>query len=267
MIKHIFECRDRFLNDYIDGFTILEIENPSPTPTVKIPPLGFPVIQFQFGKPTNFYNRSDLQHDSLVIGQITRHILLRPEEETRLVGVDFKPYGLYNLFGVKPLMIRDGAMPARELFPPIAVDNLIGVLKQANNHEERIACTIGFLKEQAASFSQRNHGLYDALVDKMVASNGLIHLADVLGQKYNLRNLQRYFRLHIGIPPKLFLEILRHKFVLQNYFSNPSFNWKDPVLDGYFYDQSHFDRDFSRFSAEKPHTYLRMTHGMARKLV
>ncbi len=267
MNKYVFACEHHVLAQFIDNYTILEFDGPMEADVMKVPPLGFPVIQFHFGGESHFYNRDHLRVNSIVCGQMTKHLMLKPVDGTKLLGIDFKPYGLYNLFGFQLVGLIDSAMPADHFFPQRDVDQLIDNLKQAENHNVRIEHITNFLMIQASKSRPKPYNTYDGLVDRMLEANGLVMLSSLLGNRFKLRNLQRYFNTHIGISPKLFLQVLRHKFVLQCLFENPGFNWRDPRLDGYYYDQSHFDRDFVKFTTQKPMEYLRLNHIMARNLI
>jgi hypothetical protein len=267
MNKYVFACEHPLLAQFIDNYTILEFDAPMEADVMKVPPLGFPVIQFHFGNESHFYNRDHLKVNSIVCGQMTKHLLLKPVSGTRLLGIDFKPYGLYNLLGFQLYGLIDSAIPADHFFPEQDVNQLIENLKQAENHASRIEFMTHFLVRQASKSQPKPHNVYDSLVDRMLEANGLVSLNTLLDSRYRLRNLQRYFKTHIGISPKLFLQVLRHKFVLQCYFENPGFSWHDPRLDGFYYDQSHFDRDFVKFTTQKPMEYLRLNHIMARNLI
>lgn len=267
MKKFTFPCEDPILSKYIDNYTILEFDDSYEEPVVMVPPLGFPVIQFQFGVESNFYNQDHLRVNSILCGQMTRHLILRPVSGTKLVGVDFKPYGIYNLFGIKLYELIDSAVPGSDLFMQKSIDQLIDNLKQADDYNIVIDLVANFLLTKISQVKVKPPSIYDPLIDRIIDANGLIDLSGLLGNKVHIRNFQRYFKTHIGISPKQFMQVLRHKFVLQCLFEDASFNWKDPRLDGYYYDQSHFDRDFIKFSKQRPMEYLRINHIMAKKLV
>ncbi len=267
MIKVELTCTHEFLSNYVSGYTLLEFDGSFGADIIKLPPLGFPVIHFQYGEKTNFYHYDSLKHEALIIGQLTVHHLVRPFKGTKLIGIDFKPYGPYNLFMFHMNQIANTAVPANTFFGETAINKVIFALQGSQTPAEKVEIVENFLIESANGRQARNLSVYDALVDRAVQKNGMLKVEDMLCETVKQRNLQRYFKQRIGIPPKLFLQILRHKFVLQAMFANPQFTWRDPVLDGFYYDQSHFDRDFVRFSDQKPREYLQIDHILARKLV
>lgn len=266
MQKREYLCDSGFLSKYVVDFFVFEFESDYPEP-IKVPPLGFPVIQFHYGERANFYNRPVLHETAIVIGQITRHVLLRPTKGTRFIGVNFKPYSLYNLLGFSPETITNGAVELAALFGRANVDDLLHDLADEMDDITRIQKISWFLEKHTEKITQRQNYVYDALVDKMIAVNGLTTVEQLLQGKITLRNLQRYFKKHIGVSPKLFLQILRHKFILQHLFADPGFTWRNPILDGYYYDQSHFTRDFQKFSFQKPFEYLRIPLDFSKHLV
>lgn len=267
MKKQQFLCTHEFLSRYVTSYTLLEFDDSNEAETIKVPPLGFPVIHFQYGDSTDFYNQDKLKHDSLIVGQLSGHYLLRPVKGTKLIGIDFKPYGFYNLFRFPMHTIANTAIPADAFFERQLVGKVINALQNSPTFCGKIEIIENFLRETARGKQPLKHSLFDDLVDMTIEKSGLLKVEDLLTEKVRLRNLQRYFKEHIGIPPKLFFQILRHKFVLQAMYVKPEFSWRDPILDGYYYDQSHFDRDFVKFSSEKPREYLQIDHILARKLV
>ncbi|MDO8898069.1 MAG: hypothetical protein Q7V19_10495, partial [Bacteroidales bacterium] len=204
---------------------------------------------------------------SIIIGQFTRHVNLRPANGTKIISANFKPYGLYNLLGLSPETLTNTAIDSSTIFGIEETNAFLNSLKTASNNKKRLDAIKEFIKTQSHKFKQRRNCIYDDLVDKIIEKNGLITFESIIQGKIKLRNLQRYFKKHIGIRPKIFMDILRHKFVLRQMYLNPDFNWTDPSLDGFYYDHSHFNRDFQKFSLEKPLEYNQALHEFARILM
>jgi len=249
-------CQDSFLENFIAGYTILEFGENTFNETVKLPPMGFPVIKFHYGRLGDFYIQPEWSHPALLVGQITQHVHIKPENGVKFVGINLKPYGLYNLFGFEPATALNRAIPLKEIVGAKNVDIALEMIKKNLSHIERIGIIEVFLKEIAKQNNKFNSHPYDYIVDKIVKKNGLLKIQELLIEGVKLRNLQRYFQKHVGIPPKLFMQIYRHRFVLSNLLKSPAFDWKDPSLDSFYYDQSHFDRDFKKFSFENPTSYI-----------
>lgn len=257
MLKHDFPCTDPFLSKHIDSMTVLHFDETPVSGYLKLPPLGFPVLQFHFGKQASFYNQPNLKDEAVLIGQLTRHVVLQPVAGSALVGVNFKPYGLYNLFGICVEVLTDAAVDLKSVFDETVIDTYMAQLTACDSDKKRMELMLEFLHQVYPTFKQRRNCLYDAVVDTIVTKNGLINLDSIHTSTIKARNLERYFQSHIGVSPKSFIQILRHKFVLGKLHEQPDFRWDDPLLDGFYYDQSHFDRDFLKFATQRPLDYLK----------
>lgn len=257
MFKKDFPCTDSFLSKYIDSISLLVFDAVPESGILQLPPLGFPVLQFHFGKRANFYNQPQLKDEALLIGQLSRHVVLRPVSGSALIGVNFKPYGLHNLLGISVDVLTDAGIDASIAFGQEFVQEQLKRLYKCTSDNQRVDLMTDFLRGIYPGFKQRKNCVYDAVVDDLVIRHGLVSLDSILSNAVKRRNLERYFQSHIGVSPKSFIQILRHKFVLGKLHERPDFRWDDPLLDGFYYDQSHFDRDFLKFSTQRPIEYLK----------
>ena len=73
------------------------------------------------------------------------------------------------------------------------------------------------------------------------------------------RSLERLSRRAFGFAPKLLLRRQRFLRTLGAVMLNPSRSWSDS-LDLNYHDQSHFNRDFSRFMGMTPSAYMAQAH-------
>jgi hypothetical protein len=267
MIISEFPCNESFLASFITDFTIIEFNETPEDEISKVPPLGFPVLQFHFGIEGNFYLDHGFRDKAILIGQFTRHVNLRPIEGAKIISANFKPYGLFNLLGLSPETLTDTAVDSSDVFGIEEINAFLKVLKTVSNNKKRLEAIKEFIKTESRKFKQRRNCIYDELVDKIIEKNGLLTVESLIQGKIKLRNLERYFKKHIGIPPKIFMDVLRHKFVLSQMYLKPEFQWSDPSLDGFYYDQSHFNRDFQKFSLEKPLEYNQNPHLFAKILM
>ena len=266
MERSVFQVTKKELKPFISDFFIVGFKTVREGPTL-VPPLGFPVLQFHFGEKSKFYNRENLPDESIFIGQLTKHINLFPVTGTQLMGINFKPYGLYNLFGISPAPIIDSGFESKIFFGEKTIKRTIEQLQEAPAHEERIDIVEQLLADNMDATKTTANPFFDEIVDQIVDKHGLVNPSDLLGGKSSLRSFERYFQKSIGVPPKLFCQILRHKHILQNIYINPELNWQDSILLGYYYDHSHFSRDFQKFSGQKPLEYIPMRNDFAAHLI
>jgi transcriptional regulator GlxA family with amidase domain len=66
------------------------------------------------------------------------------------------------------------------------------------------------------------------------------------------RTVDRLFRRHLGIGPKVYVQIVRFQRCLARLKSVPTVSLSQIATDGGYYDQSHFVRDYRRFAGTTP---------------
>ena len=66
------------------------------------------------------------------------------------------------------------------------------------------------------------------------------------------RTLERFFKQHIGISPKLYARISRFQSALENIRDPQFYKLTDISYQADYFDQSHFIRDFKEFAGASP---------------
>lgn len=242
------------LKKYITDYYVVEFISDFNEP-ILVPPLGFPVLHFHYGVNGNFYNYQNTPNESVIIGQLTKHYLLSPHKGLKMIGINFKPYGMYNLLGLQPKELTDACIESKHIFGEETVLEIRRKLKKSND-EEKIELLEKLLIAYIEKMNITQNHIYDEMVDFMIERNGMVGLKEVVNNKISTRTLERYFSKVIGISPKLFCQILRHKLIMQLTYENQEFNWQDAIFMGYYHDHSHLSRDFVKFSNMKPTHYL-----------
>lgn len=266
IINNLYPVKNSLLSPFIKNYQVIDFSQlPTDIVELKVPPIGYPVLQFHYGITTNFYNHKHLTCESLFIGQCSRHIILYPSCGVKLIGVNFKPYGLYNLFGISAHSILNSGIESRFFFGAENINYITEILKKGD-----IETSIMAIEDLLLSFQNKSIKIspyFDELVDKMENENGLINFTNLLDKSVSLRTLQRYFKETIGISPKLFNQILRHKYILQLLYQNPTMTWQDIQLNGFYYDFSHFTKDFAHFTGLNPKQYLHIKNNFASAII
>ncbi|NCC10534.1 MAG: AraC family transcriptional regulator [Bacteroidia bacterium] len=264
--KTVYPVQHPLLQPYITDYWILDFSSSSGSLEIKLPPLGFPVLQIHFGGESNFYNHRRLLYQSVFVGQLTRHVLLKPSADVKFVAVNFKPYGLCNLFGISPLMFQDSSIKSYSFFKKEDIEVCAASFQSFPDRQTSIALLETILASYRVPEVKANSCL-DSLVDKIVEEHGLIQPFDFLPEQVNARQVQRYFREHVGVSMKRFCQILRHKFILEQLRRNPNLAWQDLALKGFYEDSSHFEKDFIEFSENTPANYLSVCHTFSEQLL
>lgn len=257
IVKNSFQVKSRSLKPHINDYWLIEFDSPLyPPQGVTLPPVGFPVLHFHYGSQESFYRYRSMPNRSIVIGQMDRHVRIYPSKGIKILGVNFKPYGFYNMFGISPTLFRNSAVDSKTIMKDYDIDKIISILGDGSMVSDASIGEIESILESYIKEGVKRSKHFEMIVDTIVEKRGLIHLSDFENENFSIRTLQRYFKEAIGISPKLFAQIYRHKYILEQMYLNRDIRWNDIVLNGYYYDFSHFTKDFSLFTNLKPRNYL-----------
>jgi len=84
---------------------------------------------------------------------------------------------------------------------------------------------------------------------------------DLIAREANMgyRNLERCFIEQVGMSPKLYLNNCRFNHILTTKLRNPHKDLITLAFDSGYYDQSHFIKDFKKFSGYTPNRFFKIT--------
>jgi len=183
-----------------------------------------------------------------VYGQATHPSTTFSKGGFSLVGVHFQPHGLKSLFGVDACLLTDQMND----LDAINCQEIGKQVYDAVKPEERISILNDFLLERL-----RNHLPTDRLVtyclDQIRTKGGQITVPQLL-QACNIseRQLERRFNTVVGIPPKLYIRVIRFREALRLMRQKQFNKLSDIAFELNYADQSHFIRDIREFSGYAP---------------
>lgn len=93
-------------------------------------------------------------------------------------------------------------------------------------------------------------------LDLIYHSKGLLRISELSNQlNISQSPLEKRFRKAVGASPKKFASIVRFKNIIPNGHSSPSLTALG--YDAGFYDQSHFIKEFKRFTGDSPEEFFK----------
>jgi AraC-like DNA-binding protein len=222
---------------------------------------GCPGLIFQQLSGTNFYDQDEKKLPAcFVYGQATGSRELYTPQQFRQIGVYFQPHALRTVFGVDADALTDGCtdlggMSRREPF------DLPERLLDARSLQEQIDVLSYYL----FYLIQRNTLRIDARAQQIAA-----HISSTRGDVslpllqrdlgISERTLERRFREHIGISPKLFARIGRFQAALDRLRGGQYDKLSDIAFEHGYSDQSHFIRTFREFAGCSPVQFQLQSH-------
>ena len=220
-----------------------------------VPPTGSIVVHFSIGNNTFAYDRIKDTNRITIFGLQTHHINVIPQAGTQIIGVNFHPYGFYNLFNIPASTFTNSVLTATEIWERSEVEQLQCKLAQVVNVEEGIYLIERFFWKQRET---TKYGLYfDSFVDKLLEVNGISE-GCLLPSTHSVsrRSLERYFAEKIGCAPKKYANLLRHLHILKTMFTLADGSFSQLVEVGQYYDCSHLHKDFKMHTGTTYRDYM-----------
>ena len=185
---------------------------------------------------------------------------------SRIWGLGLQPAGWSKFVSQPANSLRDRTVDgskheAFKLFAPI-----LGLVESAGGDADRIAVSINdFLMQHADRPVPQEAQILacqQALRDPDVAN--VAELGERLGMSE--RSLERLCGRYFGFPPKLLLRRQRFLRSVAQFMFDPERSWSQ-ALDGQYYDQAQFVRDFRSFMGMTPSEYAEAPHPILDKVI
>ncbi|SHG45744.1 helix-turn-helix domain-containing protein [Flagellimonas flava] len=175
-------------------------------------------------------------------------------------GIKIKPKGV-------PLFIDDSLGSTKDCFFEVdIISRKLSILESkifdSNSIQEKIAIIDDFIfKSLKLKSSESDYILFSKITGHIDQKKGDISLSD-LYEEFNLnyKKVERLFNFYLGVTPKTYLRIVRFNNSIQLQSQLKELNLTQLGNELGFYDQSHFIREFKRFSTLTPKDFFRREH-------
>jgi len=205
----------------------------------RILPDGTCEIVINRGDP--FRHEGRVQPRTMVVGQMARFMEIEPTGAVDLIGIRFRPGGLYPFLGAPMSELTGTWADLRDVDRALRRD-----LEGARGPEEALLARLRPGNAAvAAAVARIERG--EQRIDRVAKDLDL-----------HPRRLERMFAREVGLPPKTLARIVRFQGVLRG-----SGDWTAIAQACGYYDQAHLIRDFKEFAGESPTAYLARRHPMS----
>jgi AraC-like DNA-binding protein len=167
-----------------------------------------------------------------------------------IIGIDFKPLGAYRFFHWNLKEIRNDLHPIPDLLGKIGRELVTNI-----SEREFVAHKIRLLQDFLLKLFQSTpaDAIFEYCVRKIEQSKGGITIRELEQQTgYSGRWLNRKFEERLGLSPKNFSSIVRFQYYYQALLTNTSGILRHKEFYDHYYDESHFIREFKRFTGLPP---------------
>jgi AraC-like DNA-binding protein len=200
------------------------------------------------------------EHDITLTGLIDVPVVLDVDEDvtTETIGIEFSPQGAYRFFHFTLNDIQNQIYSLSDVLGNIG-RQLVEKINNATSAQQKIVLLQQFLLKQ---LSLHNEDLiFEYCIEKITASKGRITIKELEKKTgYSSRWLNMKFNDKLGVSPKNFSSIIRFKQYYQAFINGTAKSFFKNDFYELYYDQSHFIKDFKRFTGLPPAKFEKQTN-------
>jgi AraC-like DNA-binding protein len=188
------------------------------------------------------------------------HIIDWPQD-IQFFGVNFKPGGAYPFLRVPLSELHDEVVSLDAIWGYVAAE-IRERLYALATIEERFALLERLLLARLSDSLARQPYDFQTVhyaLDQIGLRHGTVSikaLSDEIGISQS--HLITLFKRLVGGTPKEIARLYRFQHVLQNIDPMQPVDWTQVAYQSLYYDQSHFNKDFTTFTGHTPGDYLRL---------
>lgn len=236
------------LRKYIRFFWLLENNSTDVIEKFKVIPDGAPGLVFQ-ENPTAVYKDNQTLPQSFLFGQATQYLEMSARGHFRNIGVSFQPTALQPVFGVAPIELTQRHVDLHDILHTTISDQLVN----ESSSVARIAALEQFFLQLTRNSKNEDDPVRYAIAQ--FQQGGELKQVQTYLQ-ISERSLERMFKKHVGISPKLYARICRFQATLKTLRTTPIASLTALAYGENYFDQSHFIRDFKFFAGTTPGAFL-----------
>ncbi|RDC62186.1 AraC family transcriptional regulator [Adhaeribacter pallidiroseus] len=238
---------DRVLQDYVQYFWILKADEKIPVRTFVDDSSGF---LFEFTADGTSLRRN------MVYGQTTQPTLNPDPASFLALGVLFYPWALQELFRVNASHLTNQRVHLDEFLN----FSFLEMLEAEKDFSGKIRLLAQVLTTQAA-LAQQPDQLMQQMIRYIKQSKGMLSVKSVQGFGHlSEKQLERRFRITIGVSPRHFIKITRFKAALSFMASQPRHSLTDIAYAFNYFDQAHFIKQSNELTGLSPKVLREKRH-------
>ncbi|WP_181347438.1 helix-turn-helix domain-containing protein [Thalassobacillus sp. CUG 92003] len=245
----------RLLRPWIECYWHVELDRGGVKKTETILPNG--KIELIFALEGNYHvlnrNSPRVKH-AWLSGLHHTPLHIEYSGKSRLYGIRFRPHGIFPFFDI-PIHETVNQVENLEYFWGALQGEMFEALCSAPDMHHIFNMFDYFLLDKISERKTRHQRCISYFVNQVCQDPTLSipQVAAALG--FTQRHMNRLIKDHIGLPPKLLAQIYRFEQSFSCLYQHPIDDLPDLTPSLGFYDQSHFIKEFKRFSGMTPREY------------
>jgi AraC-like DNA-binding protein len=195
-------------------------------------------------------------------GQVKTYHDLRLVGDINWIVVVLQPYGAFQLWGVPATEWYNCFFPAADVLG-VRVNELANALKKTEYLQERIKLLDTFLLKQIDKCIHPDPMIIQS-IQQILMREGMLTIESLTSAlSVSERTLERKFKLHVGLTPKRFADIVRLNLSIKRMHRvKENRQLTGIAYDSGYFDQAHFIKEFKKYTGFTPYQY-HSTHPLA----
>lgn len=187
---------------------------------------------------------------SILIGPQLSRVDLTMGYTMLVVMIGFQPGGMHRLLGIPMDEILDTPIDSSLLLGR-EIDDITERLNETFDLDKMVEIVQQYLLKKARRLKRLLP--IDEVLMRMQQHKNLLSVDQLADQAcVSIRQLERQFKERAGMPPKMFLKLLRFSQAWIMREKNPSASWLQIAHTCHYADQMHMIRDFKAFAGVTP---------------
>lgn len=183
--------------------------------------------------------------------QFDQPAIIEQSGDIDLLGISFKPEGIYHFVQSAMLPFRNEIVPIEMLVGESLFDQLRSEVIPSN----RFTLLEEFLLKKLQTVKTPNALIRESLARVRSCPEAVTVRQLCRDLKVSIKQLERLYKQEIGTTPKKLFDIMRINKLLSQVKAAPT-DWMHLVVSCGYHDQSHLCHDFQRFTGQTPTQYL-----------
>lgn len=248
------------LDHFIDTMWFFDGYDPDHSMERLLPDATMEIVINLRPEPKRLFQRDDFDDvetfsRSWISGKQTQYIVIEAASESSMMGVHFKPCGVFPFLGF-PLSELTDKVIELDLLWGASANSLREQLLDMPTVAEKFAVLERFLAGRFTGHPRSFRSVERALQLMLRSPHGMAirDFAEAIG--ITPKHLITQFDKFVGLKPKLCERIGKFKGVLDTIEYGQQVDWAHLAVSCGYYDQSHFIKEFKTFSGMNPSRYI-----------
>ena len=218
---------------------------------------GYPGIMFQQSK-NGFYllPKNKKLSELFLYGQTLEPIALDVKGPHKYLVIQLYPFASKHLLGIDPKVLNDDCYDLLQI-KYLEIEKYRTRLSQEENTEKQVEIISELILHLIAINKVPVNDKIQQSISLILENNGQVTIREILDRIHMTeRTFERNFKAHIGLTPKQFAKIVQFQSSIDKLTNSKYNSLLDIGLDSGFSDQSHFIREFKKYTSQTPSFYL-----------